>query len=73
MLTFLDEFPDHISDLLRSSRNISILGYFNIPWNISEHPDTTSMQETMDMHICMTLNNIYTYKCTNLVIPLIGS
>ena len=50
MLTFLDEFPDHISNLLRSSRNISILGDFNIPWNISEHPDTTSMQEIMDMH-----------------------
>ena len=50
MLTFLDEFPDQISNLLRSSRNISILGDFNIPWNISEHPDTTSMQEIMDMH-----------------------
>ena len=30
MLTFLDEFLDNISDLLRSSRNISILGDFNI-------------------------------------------
>ena len=50
MLTFLDEFPDNISNLLRSSRNISILGDFNIPGNISEHPDTTSMQEIKDMH-----------------------
>ena len=50
MLTFLYEFLNHISTLLRSSRNISILGDFNISWNISEHPDTTSMQEIMDMH-----------------------
>ena len=50
MLTFLDEFPDHISTLLRNSRNMSILGYFNIPWNIADHPDTISMQEIMDMH-----------------------
>ena len=45
MLTFLEEFPDHISSLFRSSKNIIILGDFNIPWNKSEHPDTTSMQE----------------------------
>ena len=63
MLTFLDEFPDHISNLLRSSRNISILGDFNIPWNISEHPDTTSMQKIMDMcdlkqHIHMQMHKL---------------
>ena len=50
MLTFLEEFPDHISSLLRSSRNINILGDFNIPWNIADHPDTISMQEVMDMY-----------------------
>ena len=43
MLTFLEECPDHISTLLRSSKNIIILGDFNIPWNKPEHPDTTSM------------------------------
>ena len=31
MLTFLEEFPDHISSLFRSSKNIIILGDFNIP------------------------------------------
>ena len=50
MMTFLEEFPDHISSLFRSSKNIIILGDFNIPWNKSEHPDTTSMQEILDMH-----------------------
>ena len=45
MQTFLEEFPNHISSLLRSSRNVIILGDFNIPWNKPEHPDTTSMQE----------------------------
>ena len=50
VLTFLEEFPDHISTLLRNSRNINILGDFNIPWNIADHPDTISMQEIMDMY-----------------------
>ena len=50
MLTFLDEFPDHISTLFRNSRNINIVGDFNIPWNIVDHPDTISMQEVMDMY-----------------------
>ena len=47
ILTFLEEFPDHISTLLRNSRNINILGDFSIPWNIADHPDTISMQEVM--------------------------
>ena len=31
MLTFLEEFPDHISSLLRRSKNVIILGDFTIP------------------------------------------
>ena len=50
ILTFLEEFPDHISTVLRNSRNINILGDFNIPWNIADHTDTISMQEVMDMY-----------------------
>ena len=50
ILTFLEEFPDHILSLLRSSNNINILGDFNILWNIEDHPDTISMQEVMDMY-----------------------
>ena len=50
ILTFLEEFPDHIWTLLRNSRNINILGDFNIPWNIADHPDTISMQEVIDMY-----------------------
>ena len=50
MLTFLEELPDHISSLFRSSKNIIILGYFSIPWNKPENVDTTSMQEILDMH-----------------------
>ena len=65
MLTFLNEFPDHISTLLRSSRYISILGDFNILWNIAEHPDTTSMQEIMDMHDLKQHIHIQMHKLDN--------
>ena len=73
ILTFLDEFPDHISNLLRSSRNISILGDYNIPWNISEHPDTTSMQEIMDMHDLKQHIHIQTHKLGNTLDWLISN
>ena len=61
MLTFLEEFPDHISSLLRSSKNIIILGDFNIPWNKPENPNTTSMQEILDMHDLHQHIYIYTH------------
>ena len=65
MQTFLDEFPDHISNLLRSSRNISILEDFNILWNISEHLDPISMQEIMDMHDLKQYIHLQTQKIGN--------
>ena len=43
MLTFLKEFPDHITSLFRSSNNILISGDFNVPCNKPENPDTISM------------------------------
>ena len=73
MQTFLDKFPDHISNLLRSSRNINILGDFNIPWNISDHPDTTSMQEIMDMHDLKQYIHVQTYKLGNTLDWLISN
>ena len=50
MLTFLEEFPDHITSLLRSSNNILITGHFNIPWNKPGNPDTVCMPEILDMY-----------------------
>ena len=73
MQTFLDKFPDHISNLLRSSRNISILGDFNIPWNISEHLDTTSMQEIMDIHDLKQYIHLQTHKLGNTLDWLISN
>ena len=73
MLTFLDEFPDHISTLLRSSRNISILGDFNIPWNILEHPYTTSMQDIKDMHDLKQHIHIQMHKLRNTLDWLISN
>ena len=73
MLTFLEEFPDHISSLFRSSKNIIILGDFNIPWNKSEHPDTTSMQEILDMHDLHQHIHIQTHKLGNTLDWLIGN
>ena len=73
MLTFLEEFADHISSLFRSSKNIIILGDFNIPWNNSDHPDTTSMQEILDMHDLKQHIHIQTYKLGNTLDWLISN
>ena len=40
-------------------------GDFNIPWNITEHPDTTSMQEIMDMHDLKQHIHIQMHKLGN--------
>ena len=60
MLTFFEEFPDHISSLFRSSKNTIILEDFNISWNKPEHPDTTSMQEILDLYDLQQHINIQT-------------
>ena len=65
ILTFLEDFPNHVSSLFRSSKNIIILGDFNIPWNKPEHPDTTSMKEILDMHDLHQHILIQTYKLEN--------
>ena len=65
MLIFLEEFPDHISSLFRSSKNIITSGDFNIPWNKPEHSDTTSMQEILDMYDLHQHINIQTHKLGN--------
>ena len=73
MQTFLEEFPDHISCLLRSSNNVIILGDINIPWNRPDHPDTTSMQEILDMYDLHQHINIQTHKLGNTLNWLISS
>ena len=73
MLTFLEEFPEHVSSMLRSSMNIIILGDFNIPWNKPEHPDTTSMREILDMYDLHQHMNIQTHKLGNTLDWLISN
>ena len=65
ILTFLEEFPEHVSSMLRSSKNVIILGDFNIPWNKPEHPDTTSLREILDMYDLHQHINIQTHKLGN--------
>ena len=62
MQTFLEKCPDHISSLLKSSKDVIILEDFNIPWNKPEHPDTTSMWEILDIYDLQQHINIQTHK-----------
>ena len=67
MLTFLEEFPEHVSSKLRSSKNVIVLGDFNILWNKPEQPDTTSMREILDMydlHQHINIHNTQAWKHT---------
>ena len=73
MQTLLEEFPDHISSLLRISKNVIIQGDFHIPWNKPEHPDTTSMQEILDMYDLDQHISIQTHKLGNTLNWLIGN
>ena len=73
MLTFLEEFPEHVSSMLRSSKNVIILGDFNIPWNKPELPDTTSLRETLDMYNLHQHINIQTHKLGNTLDWLISN
>ena len=73
MQTFLEEFPDHNSSLLRSSRNVIILGDFNIPWNKPEYPDTTGMQEVLDRYGLHQHIKIQTHKLGNTLDWLISN
>ena len=73
MLTFLEEFPVHISSLFRSSRDVIILGDFNISWNKPKHPNTTSMQEILDMYDLHQHINIQTHKHGNTLDWLISN
>ena len=65
MLTFLEEFPEHVSSMLRSSKNVIIIGDFNIPWNTPEHPNTISMTEILDMYDLHQHINIQRHKLGN--------
>ena len=73
MLTFLEEFPGHVSSILRSSKNVIILGDFNIPWNKPEHPDTTSLREIFDMYDLHQHINIQTHRLGNTLDWLISN
>ena len=73
MLTFLEEFPEHVSSMLKSSKNVIILGDFNIPWNKPKHPDTTSLREIFDMYDLHQHINIQTHRPGNTLDWLISN
>ena len=73
ILTFLEEFPEHVSSMLRSSKNVIILGDFNIPWNKPDHPDITSLREILDMYNLHQHINIQTHKLGNTLDWLISN
>ena len=40
MSTFLDEFLDFLTSLLKENSQPIIIGDFNVPWNLPDHTDT---------------------------------
>ena len=73
MLIFLEEFPEHVSSMLRCSKNVIILGDFNTTWNKPEHPDTTSLREIFDMYDLHQHINIQTHQLGNTLDWLISN
>ena len=48
-ITFIDEFPDHMSYLLCQTDNPVIVGDVNIPWNKTDNLDTISLYEILGL------------------------
>ena len=67
MTTFLNEFLDHITMLLQTCNEPIILGDINIPWNKSNHIDTVSMTEILDLFGLTQLVNFQTHKLSNAI------
>ena len=60
MLTFLEEFPDILTSVLKENSQPIILGDFNTPWNSQNHIDTRSLAEMLNTFNLLQLINFPT-------------
>ena len=65
MLTFLEEFPDFLTSVLKENSQPIILGDFNKPWNSPDHKDIQSLAEMLNTFNLLKLINFPTHKTGN--------
>ena len=65
MLTLLDEYPDFLTSVLKENSQPTMLGDFNIPWNLPDHIDTQHLAEMLNIFNLHQLVNFPTHKAGN--------
>ena len=65
MLTFLEDFPDFLTSIIKGNPQPTILGDFNILWNLTDHTDSQSITEMLNTFNLHQLMNSPIHKTDN--------
>ena len=65
LLSFLEEFPDFLTSVLKENSQSTILEDFSIPWNIPDNIDTQCLAEMLNTFNLHQLVNFPTHKADN--------